>query len=181
MVYQRIDEAGQRLSVDKEVHGDADTMVIFGMDHMITEQEASAEEIEAVQKFPTREGTRLLIGYHDVGVSSDLAERQMECSPRRSAGTEPAALRPLHTLPHEETGRTRGESMGPAPRAGARDKSACSVDCHEGPGYARMACRRYDVQFPPSPVALRAEIRRWEVDPRIGTTARGYLAPPPVH
>jgi hypothetical protein len=79
VVYQRIDQAGQRLPVDEEVLGDTDTMMIFGLDHMITEQKARAEEIEAVQKFLTREGTCLLIGPpHDVGVSSDLAERQME-------------------------------------------------------------------------------------------------------
>jgi hypothetical protein len=49
-------------------------MMVFGLDHMITEQEASAEEIEAVRKFLTREGTCLLIGpHHDVGVSADPA------------------------------------------------------------------------------------------------------------
>ncbi len=79
IVYQRVDQAGQRLPVDEEVLCDTDTMMIFGLDHMITEQEASAEEIEAVRKFLTREGTCLLIGpHHDIGVSSDLAERQME-------------------------------------------------------------------------------------------------------
>jgi hypothetical protein len=61
------------------VLGDTDTMMIFGLDHMVTEQKASAEEIEAVRKFLTREETCLLIGpHHDVGMSSDLAERQME-------------------------------------------------------------------------------------------------------
>ena len=79
VVYQRIDQAGQRLPLDEQVLGDTDTMMIFGLDHMITEQEASAEEIEAVRKFLTREGTCLMIGpHHDVGVSSDPAERQME-------------------------------------------------------------------------------------------------------
>ena len=79
VVYQRIDQAGQRLPLSEEVLGDTDTMMVFGLDHMITEQEASAEEIEAVRKFLTREGTCLLIGpHHDVGVSSDPAERQME-------------------------------------------------------------------------------------------------------
>ena len=79
VVYQRIDQAGQRLPLDDQVLGDTDTMMIFGLDHMVTEQEASAEEIEAVRKFLTREGTCLLIGpHHDVGVSSDPAERQME-------------------------------------------------------------------------------------------------------
>ena len=79
VVYQRIDQAGQRLPLDEQVLGDTDTMMIFGLDHMITEQEASAAEIEAVRKFLTREGTCLMIGpHHDVGVSSDPAERQME-------------------------------------------------------------------------------------------------------
>ena len=68
VVYQRIDQAGQRLPLSEEVLGDTDTMMVFGLDHMITEQEASAEEIEAVRKFLTREGTCLLIGpHHDVG------------------------------------------------------------------------------------------------------------------
>ena len=79
VVYQRIDQAGQRLPLSEEVLGDTDTMMIFGLDHMITEQEASAEEIEAVRKFLTREGTCLTIGpHHDVGMSSDPAEREME-------------------------------------------------------------------------------------------------------
>jgi len=64
------------LPLSEEVLGDTDTMMVFGLDHMITEQEASAEEIEAVRKFLTREGTCLLIGpHHDVGVSSDPEER----------------------------------------------------------------------------------------------------------
>ena len=79
VVYQRIDQAGQRLPLDEQVLGDTDTMMVFGLDHMVTEQEASADEIEAVRKFLTREGTCLIIGpHHDVGVSSDPAERQME-------------------------------------------------------------------------------------------------------
>ena len=79
VVYQRIDQAGQRLPLDDQILGDTDTMMIFGLDHMITEQEASPAEIEAVRKFLTREGTCLMIGpHHDVGVSSDPAERQME-------------------------------------------------------------------------------------------------------
>ncbi len=79
VVYQRVDQAGQHLPVDEAILGDTDTMMIFGLDHMITEQEAGPEEIEAVRKFLTREGTCLLIGpHHDVGVSPDPAERQME-------------------------------------------------------------------------------------------------------
>jgi hypothetical protein len=78
-VYQRIDQAGQKLPLDERILSDTDTLMVFGLDHMVTEQEASPEEIEAVREFLTREGTCLIIGpHHDVGVSSDVKERAME-------------------------------------------------------------------------------------------------------
>src|SRR3954470_13160139 len=78
-VYQRIDQAGQRLPLDERVLDDTDTMMIFGLDHMVTEQEASQGEIEVLRKFLEREGTCLVLGpHHDVGVSEDFNERQME-------------------------------------------------------------------------------------------------------
>jgi hypothetical protein len=78
-IYQRIDQAGQRLPIDERILEDTDTLMIFGLDHMVAEQEASADEIEAVQRFLAREGTCVILGpHHDVGVSSDLKERAME-------------------------------------------------------------------------------------------------------
>jgi hypothetical protein len=78
-VYQRIDQAGQRLPLDERVLADTDTLMVFGLDHMVTEQEASADEIDAVRRFLTREGTCLVLGpHHDVGVSPDLKERATE-------------------------------------------------------------------------------------------------------
>lgn len=78
-VYQRIDQAGQRLPLDERVLADTDTLMVFGLDHMVTEQEASPQEIEAVREFLKREGTCLILGpHHDVGVSADLKERAME-------------------------------------------------------------------------------------------------------
>ena len=78
-VYQRIDQAGQRLPLDERVLADTDTLMVFGLDHMVTEQEASAEEIESLREFLKREGTCLILGpHHDVGTSENLKERQME-------------------------------------------------------------------------------------------------------
>jgi hypothetical protein len=78
-VYQRIDQAGQKQPLDRGVLDDTDTLMVFGLDHLVTEQEATPDEIEAVRAFLTREGTRLVLGpHHDVGVSSDLKERAME-------------------------------------------------------------------------------------------------------
>jgi hypothetical protein len=79
VVYQRIDQAGQRLPLDERILADTDTLMVFGLDHVISDQEAAPEEIEAVKNFLTREGTCLIIGpHHDVGASNDLTERQME-------------------------------------------------------------------------------------------------------
>src|SRR5947209_10771285 len=78
-VYQRIDQAGQRLPIDERILADTDTLMVFGLDHLVAEQEASEAEIEALRNFLKREGTCLILGpHHDVGVSADLKERQME-------------------------------------------------------------------------------------------------------
>src|SRR6478752_2963452 len=58
--YQRIDQAGQRLPIDERILNDTDTLMVFGLDHMITEQEATIDEIEAVHQFLKREGTCLV-------------------------------------------------------------------------------------------------------------------------
>src|SRR6187402_1481178 len=62
--YQRIDQAGQRLPIDERILNDTDTMMVFGLDHMITEQEADPEEIEALKNFLKREGTCLGLSKH---------------------------------------------------------------------------------------------------------------------
>ena len=78
-VYQRIDQAGQKLPIDERILDDTDTLMVFGLDHLVTEQEAAPEEIEALQNFLKREGTCLMIGpHHDVGFSDDLKQRAME-------------------------------------------------------------------------------------------------------
>ena len=78
-VYQRIDQAGQRVLIDDRILDDTDTLMVFGLDHLVTEQEAEPEEIDALQRFLSREGTCLMLGpHHDVGVSPDPKERAME-------------------------------------------------------------------------------------------------------
>jgi hypothetical protein len=78
-VYQRIDQAGQRLPIDERILDDTDTLMVFGLDHLVTEQEASPAEIEALQKFLKREGACLVLGpHHDVGSSGDMKVRAME-------------------------------------------------------------------------------------------------------
>jgi hypothetical protein len=78
-VFQRVDQAGYHLPLDERVLADVDTLFVFGLDHILTEQEASPHEIEAVREWLTREGTCLVLGpHHDVGLSADMKERAME-------------------------------------------------------------------------------------------------------
>jgi hypothetical protein len=78
-VFQRIDQAGYKLPIDEGVLDDCDTLMVFGLDHLLSEQEAAPEEIEAIQRWLQREGTCLLLApHHDVGFTDDFGQRQME-------------------------------------------------------------------------------------------------------
>ena len=78
-MFQRVDQAGFFLPLDERVLADCDTLFLFGLDHAVTEQLPTAEEIEAVRAFLAREGTCLVIGpHHDVGHSPDMGQREAE-------------------------------------------------------------------------------------------------------
>ena len=84
--YQRIDQAGQKLPIDERILDDTDTLMVFGLDHLVTEQEAAPEEIEAIKQWLTREGTTLVLSpHHDVGFSNNMDQRQMEYRHHRDA------------------------------------------------------------------------------------------------
>ena len=55
-MFQRVDQAGFRLPLDERVLADADTLFVFGLDHMVTEQDAAPEEIEAVASSSSAKG-----------------------------------------------------------------------------------------------------------------------------
>jgi hypothetical protein len=78
-VYQRIDQAGYKLPIDERVLADTDTLMVFGLDHLVSEQEADKGEIDAIWDWLKREGTCLLLApHHDVGFTADMKQRQME-------------------------------------------------------------------------------------------------------
>jgi hypothetical protein len=78
-VFQRIDQAGYKLPIDERILDDTDTLMVFGLDHLVSEQEAASEEITALREWLKREGTCLLIGpHHDVGSTADMQQRQVE-------------------------------------------------------------------------------------------------------
>jgi hypothetical protein len=78
-VFQRIDQAGYKLPIDERVLADTDTLMVFGLDHLVAEQEAEPGEIEAIREWLKREGTCLLLApHHDVGFTGDAKQRQVE-------------------------------------------------------------------------------------------------------
>ena len=78
-VFQRVDQAGYRQPIDERILADTDTLMVFGLDHLPSEQKASPEEIAAITEWLKREGTCLLIApHHDVGFTDDLKQRQIE-------------------------------------------------------------------------------------------------------
>src|SRR2546421_7743787 len=78
-VFQRIDQAGYKLPIDKRVLADTDTLMVFGLDHLVAEQEAEPGEIEAIREWLKRDGTCLLLApHHDVGFTDDMQQRQVE-------------------------------------------------------------------------------------------------------
>ena len=78
-VFQRIDQAGYKQPIDERILADTDTLLVFGLDHLPSEQTAAPEEIEAINEWLKREGTCLMIGpHHDVGFVENKEQQQME-------------------------------------------------------------------------------------------------------
>lgn len=78
-VYQRVDQAGQKLPIDERILSDTDTLMVYGLDHLAANEVASSEEIEALQRFLARDGACLVLGpHHDVGASDDPEVRNTE-------------------------------------------------------------------------------------------------------
>ena len=78
-VFQRVDQAGFPLPIDERILADTDTLMVFGLDHLLCEQAAAPGEVAAIRQWLQREGTCLLIApHHDVGFTDDLEQRQME-------------------------------------------------------------------------------------------------------
>jgi hypothetical protein len=78
-VFQRIDQAGYKVPIDERLLQDTDTLMVFGLDHLVSEQNAAPEEIAAIREWLKREGTCLLLApHHDVGFTKDMEQRQQE-------------------------------------------------------------------------------------------------------
>lgn len=78
-VFQRVDQAGYFLPIDERILDDTDTLLVFGLDHLLNGLETVPGEVEAITEWLKREGTCLLVApHHDVGFTDDFDQRQVE-------------------------------------------------------------------------------------------------------
>ena len=159
VVYQRIDQAGQRLPLERtgpRRYRHHDGLRPRSYDHGTGGKRGrnrGGSQISDARGHLSsdRSASRRRRIQRSGGASNGIS------APRRSLGSQAATLRPLHALPHEGLGRARGESMGSAPCARAGNPRDCAANGHEGFGRARMAYRRDDLQLSPAPAALRPD------------------------
>ena len=172
-VFQRIDQAGYKLPIDERMLADTDTLMVFGLDHLLSEQEAAPEEVEAIREWLKREGSCLLLGpHHDVGFADDLNAAPDGISPsRRRARPAPAALWPVYALADEGARRAGPQCLGAS--TGARQGHEGDRSAHRlpRPRQARPAEGRDHLQLPSAPAALRDNRNGQQGDSPAGAAA----------
>ena len=78
-VFQRVDQAGYYQPIDERILDDCDTLLVFGLDHLLSGLDVVPGEIDAINEWLKREGTCLLVApHHDVGFTDDHDQQQME-------------------------------------------------------------------------------------------------------
>ena len=138
-VFQRIDQAGYKLPIDERILADTDTLMVFGLDHLVSEQEAAPEEIAAIREWLKREG--------NLSVARTASRRRIHerheaaangiRTPWRRPRPAPAALRTIHAFV-DEGARSPGDESIRTPsgsREGHREDRA--TDDQQGPGQDR--------------------------------------------
>ncbi len=166
-VFQRIDQAGYKLPIDERILSDTDTLMVFGLDHLVSEQQASSGEIEAVCEWLKRDGTCLLLGpHHDVGFTEDMQQRQLEYTHHGDA-----------LVPRQQRFGQYTRSMmkglgvpvlnqyGLRPAVVGHKTNRLTYD-QQRPGQTRLAQRSYHLQFPSALAALCPDHRRYKISPR---------------
>ena len=77
--FELIDTGGHSFTLDDRMLSDVDTLLLLSLDHQLTNQSPTPEEVNAVQKWLRRDGTRLILcPHHEVGASEDPAVREKE-------------------------------------------------------------------------------------------------------
>ena len=139
-VFQRVDQAGYRLPLDERVLDDADTLLVFGLDHMVTKQEAAPEEIEAVGISSRARAPAFFSGRITMSASrDDLKERAMEYAHHGDALVPRQQRFGKYTRSLMKGSDTGREPLRPSPRDGRGNKENRAALHRSRPRHARLA------------------------------------------
>ncbi len=182
-VFQRIDQAGYKLPIDERILADTDTLMVFGLDHILSEQEVAPEEVAAIKQWLQREGTCLLLApHHDVGFTDDFPQRQMEFEhhgdplvPRQQRfGQYTRSLMKALDVPVHNT-------WGLRPAVVEGTKEIAPLTGFRDAGHRATARQRHHIQLPPAPSPLRTDRTRRRRPASTRTPTRRPEPPASVH
>jgi hypothetical protein len=78
-VIQRKTDDATLTPLDDDLLNELDTLIVVSLDHLRTEQQATASELEAIKAFLSRQGTCVVIcPHHDIGAEDNLESRIVE-------------------------------------------------------------------------------------------------------
>ena len=183
-VFQRIDQAGYKLPIDERILADTDTLMVFGLDHLLSEQEAAPEEIAAITEWLKQRGHLSAAG----APSRRRLHRRLRPAadrvptPRRPARPPPATFRPIHPLADEGARCARAQQVGAAARRRRGHQGDRAAHRLPRPRHAATARQRHHLQLPPAPAALRTHRtgrRELQVLGRQRSTRTGRIRSPP--
>ena len=181
-VFQRIDQAGYKLPIDERILADADTLMVFGLDHMSRARGGCGRNCRHSRM--AKAGRYLPLA----GAASRCRlQRRFEAaangisSPPRSARPTPLAVRAVHALADEGAWRSGAQYLWPSPRAregNERDRAAHRLPRSRRSGASK---ERPDPQFSSAPAPLRTDGAELQVSSGPGAPADRSRPPAPLH
>ena len=129
-VFQRIDQAGYRLPIDKRILADTDTLMVFGLDHLVSEQTAGPEEDRSHRRLASNAKTHASSWPRITTLASQAISSSVRwntsitamrwCRASSASGNTPLA--------HERARRAGAQSLRAAPGACPRHEGHRAAD-----------------------------------------------------
>ena len=156
-VFQRIDQAGYKLPIDERVLADTDTLMVFGLDHLVAEQEAEPGEIDAIREWLKRRNLPAARPAPRRGLPT-TRQRQMEYRHHGDELVPASSDSPVHA-PLMKALDVRSSITGASSR-GERDEGDRAADHLPRPRQVGVVEQRQHIQLPPALAALRSNYPR---------------------
>ena len=92
-VFQRIDQAGYKLPIDERILADTDTLLVFGLDHLLSEQEATPDEMKQRQMEYLHHGDALVPRQQRFGQYTRSLMKALDVPVHNTYGLRPALVK----------------------------------------------------------------------------------------